>query len=37
MNMYRLSILKDEHVFLQHFDRGTCTPKMSYDNIFYLD
>jgi len=37
MIMYPFSISKDKHVPLLHFDRCTCTPKISYDNTFYHD
>jgi len=37
MSMYPFSILTDKYVPPQHFDRYTCTPKISYDNTFYHD
>ena len=37
LTMYPFSIPKNEHVPLQHFDRCTCTPKISYDNTFCHD
>jgi len=37
MIMYPFSISKHKHVPLQHFDRWTCTPKISYEKILYHD
>jgi len=37
MSMYPFSISKYKHVPLQYFERWTCTPKISYDKIFYHD
>jgi len=37
MSMYPFSVSKVKNVPLQHFDRWTCTPKISYDKIFYHD
>jgi len=37
MSMYPFSISTGKYVPLQHFDRCTCTPKISYDNTFYHD
>jgi len=37
MSMYPFRILTDKYVPLQHFDRCTCTPKISCDNTFYHD
>jgi len=35
--MYPFSISTDKHVPLQHLDRWTWTPKISYAKIFYHD
>jgi len=32
ISMYPFSISTDKYVPFQHFDRCTCTPKISYDN-----
>jgi len=37
MSMYPFSISTDKYVPLQHFDRCTCTPKISYDSTCCQD
>jgi len=35
LTIYPFSILRGEHVALQHVDRWKCTPKISCDKIYY--